>query len=139
MRTKQGVENSYKCPIEVNWLDWGRCAEYTDEVQYLTSLIELRKQHPAFRLKSSEEIREHLHFEEAPGHTIAYTLRNHAGGDPDQHLYVIYHANHEKTALKLPSLGEWEVRFGQEYVLALSDNIVEVHGIGMVVLGVRNS
>lgn len=157
MRTKGGVENSYKSPIEVNWLDWERCAAHQDDVSYMRSLIALRKAHPAFRLKTADEIRAHLRFEAAPPHAVAFTLRDHAGGDPDRHLYVLYNANPGALSLELPALGPWEVRFGGEHVLALEAGAsgeaaaaspaaaggppaggarLEVRGVGVVVLAV---
>ncbi|MOA52751.1 Pullulanase precursor [compost metagenome] len=102
----------------------------------MSSLINLRKAHPAFRLRTADEIRQHLQFETAPSHAVAYTLRNHAGGDPDQHLYVLYNANPEAIELELPALGAWEVRYGHEFVAKLGGNRLEVKGIGLVVLAV---
>lgn len=157
MRTKGGVENSYKSPIETNWLDWERCAAHQDDVSYLRSLIALRQAHPAFRLRTADEIRAHLRFEAAPPHAVAYTLRDHAGGDPDRHLYVLYNATPGALSLELPALGPWEVRFGGEHVLALQAGAsegaaaaapaaaggppaggarLEVRGVGVVVLAV---
>lgn len=138
MRTKQGVENSYKSPIEINRMDWQRCAERQSDVLYMCSLIKLRQSHPAFRLRTAREIRRHLHFEQAPEHAIAYTLRNHAGGDPDRHLYVLYNANPEPATLELPELGDWEVHFGNELVISLKQRRIQVHGAGMVVLAVHD-
>ncbi|GAA0406646.1 type I pullulanase [Paenibacillus motobuensis] len=137
MRTKQGVENSYKSSIEINQMDWQRCAEHQSDVLYMCSLIKLRQSHPAFRLRTAREIRRHLHFEQAPDHAIAYTLRNHAGGDPDRHLYVLYNANPEPTTLQLPELGDWEVHFGKEHVISLKQQQIQVHGVGIVVLAVH--
>ncbi|MBW4840476.1 MAG: type I pullulanase, partial [Paenibacillaceae bacterium] len=156
LRTKGGVENSYKSPIETNWLDWERCAAHQDDVFYLRSLVALRRAHPAFRLRTADEIRAHLRFEAAPPHAVAYTLRDHAGGDPDRHLYVLYNANPGALSLVLPALGPWEVRFGGELVLALQAGAsggsaaaagaaaggppagarLEVRGVGVVVLAV---
>lgn len=137
IRTKQGVENSYKSSIEINQMDWQRCAEHQSDVLYMCSLIKLRQSHPAFRLRTAREIRRHLHFEQAPDHAIAYTLRNHAGGDPDRHLYVLYNANPEPTTLQLPELGDWEVHFGKEHVISLKQQQIQVHGVGIVVLAVH--
>ncbi|MEF2966389.1 type I pullulanase [Paenibacillus sp. M1] len=136
MRTKNGVENSYKSSVEINRLDWERCAARQNDVLYMASLIKLRKSHPAFRLRTAQEIREHLYFESAPDHAIAYTLRNHAGGDPDLHLYVLYNANPEPVTLNLPDLGAWEVHYGSEFVRKLNGTSLEVHGLGMVVLNI---
>lgn len=138
MRSKNGVENSYKSSEVINALDWERCAAHQIDVEYMRSLIQLRKAHPAFSLRKAQEIREHLIFENAPSHTVAYTLRNHAGGDPDLHLYVLYNANRHLTILDLPNLGRWKVRYGGEFVSALEYNKLKVQGIGMVVLAVTS-
>src|SRR5690606_13329609 len=111
-RSKDGEENSYKSPIEVNWLDWERCAARQNDVAYMRELIALRKSHPAFRLRSADQIREHLRFEPAPEHCVAYTLRNHAGGDAAKHIYVLYKGMEESLLLNLPELGKWTIRFG---------------------------
>ncbi|RCX18165.1 type I pullulanase [Fontibacillus phaseoli] len=138
MRSKNGVENSYKSAVEINWLDWERCAGRQNDVLYMASLIKLRKSHPAFRLRTAQEIREHLYFEPAPGHAVAYTLRNHAGGDADRHLYVLYNANADPVSLELPDLGAWQVHYGNEFVQSFRNNKLEVHGIGMVVLNITH-
>ncbi|MNS71923.1 Pullulanase precursor [compost metagenome] len=135
-RSKFGFENSYNLPDEVNRLDWERCAEYKDDVEFMKELIKLRKEHPAFRLESSELIRKHLRFEASPSSTVAYTLRNHAGGDPAEHLYVLYNARRDALSLQLPVLGEWKIIHGQEQVRSLDAGKLEVEGIGMVVLAV---
>ena len=134
MRTKQGVENSYKSPDEINWLDWERCAAHLGDVKYMQQLIRLRKEHPAFRLRSTAQIREHLHFEESPAGSVAYSLREHAGGDSAKHLYVLYHAKAGETKVELPALGSWSPRFGEEQVQELRAEQLTVTGIGMVVL-----
>lgn len=139
MRTKGGEENSYKSPIEVNWLDWERCAAHQHNVAYMRELIALRKSHPAFRLRTAEQIREHLCFESAPEHCVAYTLRNHAGGDTAQHIYVLYNARTEPVQVDLPELGEWTTRFGGEQVVGLEGNRLEADGIGMIVLVVQRN
>jgi len=137
MRTKNGVENSYKSPVEINWLDWEQCANHGESVAYMKKLIALRKAHPAFRLRSGDEIRDRLVFEKAPAHSVAYTLRNHAGGDPARHLYVLYNANPEEISLALPELGEWKVIFGEEFVRNLGREKLTARGVGMIVLSVQ--
>ncbi|WP_238650691.1 type I pullulanase [Paenibacillus piscarius] len=137
LRTKGLVENSYKSPVEVNWLDWERCAEHGESVDYMKRLIALRAAHPAFRLRTADEIRDHLVFEEAPAHSVAFTLRDHAGGDPAQHLYVLYNANPDGAALKLPELGEWSVVFSGAHIARLDNGTLTADGIGMIVLAVN--
>ncbi|WP_342563930.1 type I pullulanase [Paenibacillus sp. FSL R7-0345] len=137
MRTKDGIENSYKSPAEVNWMDWERCAARSADVDYMKRLIALRKAHPAFRLRTAEEIRTQLRFEQAPAGTIAYTLRGHAGGDTAEHLYVLYNANPAGASLNLPALGEWSILFGEELAAQPAGGKLTVKEIGMVVLAVQ--
>ncbi|MFU1798709.1 type I pullulanase [Paenibacillus azoreducens] len=138
MRTKNGEENSYKSPDEINWLDWERCAAHIGDVKYMQRLIQLRKEHPAFRLRTSAQIKKHLFFEEAPACCVAYTLRDHAGDDASKHLYVLYHAKAGDTTLKLPALGTWSVLFGEEQVEELQADQIKASGIGMIVLEVQS-
>lgn len=135
-RTKFGFENSYNLPDEVNRLDWERCAEHQDDIEFMKKLIQLRRQHPAFRLATADLIRQHLVFETSPRNTVAYTLRNHAGGDSARHLYVIYNARRDLVSVKLPELGDWELLHGESHLLKLEDGEMEVEGVGMVILAV---
>ncbi|MFC3749383.1 type I pullulanase [Paenibacillus sp. GCM10012306] len=139
MRTKDGIENSYKSPVEVNRMDWERCADRQEDVAYMKQLIALRRDHPAFRLRSAEDIRSHLVFEKTPSGAVAYTLRDHAGGDAEEHLYVIYNSLPEGVACTLPDLGKWEVLFGGDLVSKLAGNRLVTAGIGMVVLVVQQA
>ncbi|WP_058304532.1 type I pullulanase [Gorillibacterium timonense] len=136
MRTKNHVENSYRSLDPINWLDWDRCAERQADVEYMRTLITLRRSHPAFRLRSAKEIRNHLHFEEAPDGTVAFTLREHAGGDSSRHLYVVYHGRKDKVELKLPALGTWEPLFVTDGRSTVLDNKLVLDGIAMAVLEV---
>ncbi len=136
LRTKDGLGNSYQAPPEVNQLDWSRCAAYQDEVEAMRELIELRKRHLAFRLKTAEEVSRHLHFEPAAESAVAFTLRDHAGGDPARHLYTLYHASSASQRFRLPGLGKWEVIYGEEVVAGIDSKHLVAEGIGMVVLAI---
>lgn len=137
LRTKDGVENSYKSPDFINWMDWERCAEYSDAVDYVRRLIALRRAHPAFRMRTAEQIRNHLFFEQAPEGCIAYTLRNHANGDRAKHLFVAHNANPYTARSRISLKGPWRIRFGVEH-LPVFDRLlggdVEIGPYGTVVL-----
>ncbi|MBT2289883.1 type I pullulanase [Paenibacillus albidus] len=137
MRTKDGVENSYKSPVEINWLDWERCAARKEDVAYIKQLIALRKAHPAFRLRSAEAIRKHLVFEKSPAGTLAYTLRHHAGGDAAQHLFVLYNSNPQGAVVDLPLIGEWSLLIGDKPAAKLTGSRLAVDGIGMAILAIQ--
>lgn len=51
-RTKDGLENTYNAPIELNRLDWQRAYAYSDLRRYYQGLIALRKQLPGLCDKS---------------------------------------------------------------------------------------
>lgn len=137
MRTKNGVENSYKSPIEVNRMDWELCAAHQEAVAYMKQLIVLRKAHSAFRLRSADDIRNHLFFEKAPASAVAYTLRDHAGKDVAKHIYVLFNANAEQITLELPQLGAWKPILGAELTKSQIGNELTVHGIGTVILTIE--
>lgn len=108
-RTKQGVENSYKSPDEINWMDWKRKEENIDEVNYVKGLITLRKTHGAFRLPTAALIRKHLTFHKSQDGIILYSLNQVKHYGPWNHLVVMHSNLHEETLVELPTAGIWEV------------------------------
>lgn len=137
-RTKNGADNSYNLGDDVNQLNWDQAKEHSDATAFMRRLIKLRKEHPAFRMKDAESIRKHLIFEEAPEHAIAFSIRNHANGDPAKHLYILHHAGKSVIEVKLPNLGPWCLLLGEECVESLNDEIIRVDGIGTIVLACRD-
>lgn len=105
LRTKQGVENSYKSPDSINEIDWGWKAKHPNTVAYYKNLIQLRKEHPAFRMKTGDDVRKHLKFKTNQNGLIGYQISDHANGDPWKNIYVIYNARPEITDYVLP--GKW--------------------------------
>ncbi|OFI45704.1 type I pullulanase [Floricoccus penangensis] len=76
MRTKDGVENSYKSPDSINEFDWNRPYEYAENVEFFRSLIKLRKSEPLFRLTTFDQINEHIHALQTKKKLIAYELED---------------------------------------------------------------
>ncbi|MGM9986081.1 MAG: type I pullulanase, partial [Bacillaceae bacterium] len=133
MRTKNGVENSYRSHTSINWLDWNRAAAYQDEIDKVKALIALRKKHPAFRMKTAEDIKNHLRFEKAPKNVVAYTLRHHANGDEAKHILVIHNGNRGTRNVTIPRSKGWQVAFGEDNIKQLSRDTVRVKGISTIV------
>ncbi|CAM4397236.1 type I pullulanase [Paenibacillus tarimensis] len=137
MRTKQGIENSYKCGDDINAMDWQRCARHQDHVEQVRTLIRLRREHPAFRLRTTEAIRSHLVFESTPdARSLAFTLRNHAGGDASKHLLILHHASQDKISLRLPQLGEWKMLYTDMRLHQLDSQQAVAEGIGTLILAI---
>jgi len=104
MRTKRGDENSYKSPDIINQLDWTRCSEYAEEIEYMKGLIKLRKTYPSFRMDSYPLIHQNLNWIETPANVVAYRL----SGKPHE-LIVIHNSNHHEIEVTLPYRGDWSI------------------------------
>jgi pullulanase len=74
-RTKYGHGNSYNAGDQINQIDWSLKAENYPLFVYTRDLIALRKQHPVFRLRTAESIRERVKFHLAPTEkSLVYSL-----------------------------------------------------------------
>ncbi|TBX45566.1 type I pullulanase [Bacillus toyonensis] len=109
MRTKYGDHNSYKSPDSINQMDWLRRAAYNNEVDYMKGLIDLRKKYPAFRMTSTEQIKKHISFIDAPKNVIAYSIDGKGNGNKNENFMVAHNANRESVDITLPSKGPWKV------------------------------
>ncbi len=101
LRDKKGVHNSFESPDSINHLDWDNLKRYPQVFQYYKNLIQLRKNHPAFRLGSASLVRKHLVFGK-PGSPLVFCLKDHAGGDRWKDIYVILNASREQQTVDLP-------------------------------------
>lgn len=144
LRTKFGDDNSYQSPDPINAIDWGRKARYFDVFAYTKGLIQLRKEHPAFRLRSAEEIARHLRFLSMPHEKmVGFTLEDHAGGDPWEKIVVIFNANPQGYEVELPDK-DWVVvvngeRSGVDRLHDVTDGRVTVPPRTTLVLADRES
>ena len=57
LRDKKGVHNSYCSPDSINEFNWENLKKYPQVFEYYRNLIQLRKNHPAFRLAKAEAVR----------------------------------------------------------------------------------
>ena len=114
LRDKKGVHNSFESPDSINHLDWDNLKRYPQVFQYYKNLIQLRKDHPAFRLGSADLVRKHLEFLDVTNYSspigeagvgsplIAFRLKDYAGGDKWKDIYVFLNANREPVKASLP-------------------------------------
>lgn len=139
LRTKGGDHNSYKSPDSVNQLDWERKAQYQDVVDYYKGVIELRKAHPAFRMTTKQDIRDHVTFLETDKGVIAYTINGYANGDAWDTIAVVHNAFEEAQQVKLPVSGTWNivangVKAGTETIETVEGDTVTVPALASLVL-----
>lgn len=109
MRSKGGDENSYKSSDAVNSLKWSKRNQYKSTVDYFSGLIELRKQHPAFRMRTAAQVKANLRFSSHPSDVIIYTLNGKAVGDAWSRIVVAHNPNKQPMQITLPATANWQV------------------------------
>jgi pullulanase len=108
LRSKQGVENSFESGDSINAIDWNLKTKHLKVFKYVQALIQMRKQHPAFRMTSSDAIAANIRFYKSPTGTVVYTINGKAVGDTWKKILIIYNGNTEISRADLPK-GQWEV------------------------------
>lgn len=108
-RDKKGVHNSYKSPDSINAIDWTLKSRNHDQFEYYRNLIRLRKEHPAFRMTTAEEIAKNIVFDkiETPN-VVSYSIRNNANGDSWKEIKIVFNGSSEAYSARIPR-GEWTV------------------------------
>jgi pullulanase len=109
LRTKNGVENSFKSPDSINAIDWALKSENIDVFNYVKSLIRMRKLHPAFRLTTQKEVAALINFThtQQPG-VVSYQINGQKAGDTWKQIFVAYNGGNSSVNLSLPT-GTWKV------------------------------
>lgn len=108
MRSKKGVENSYNSPDSINAIDWNLKTVNHDLFKYVSKLIQLRKEHPCFRMATAQQVSENIHFEKGnPAGTIVYTINGAAVKDNWKKTWIALNGTAEPVRLKLPP-GKWK-------------------------------
>jgi pullulanase len=107
MRTKDFEHNTYNMGDEINKFDWHRKKEYLDVFKYVKALIQIKKEHPSFRLKHNHEIKDHLRILETRESVIAYTIKNPK--DSWHKILVIHNVSTEKKLVNLKENRTWHL------------------------------
>ena len=137
LRTKLGVHNSYNSPDSINHLEWANKERYSQVFDYYCRLIELRKNHPAFRLGSADLVRQHLEFlpvtsaasasasidTAAVSPVVAFRLKEHAGDDPWGNIVVILNSSSQQQRLQVPQ---------GRYTVVCQDGRIDEQGLGTI-------
>lgn len=78
LRTKKGVENSYKSPDDINEIDWDRQKEYEHIVKMTRDLITIRKSYKVFRLDSVSAVKSQIRIADDSHHkrSISFMLND---------------------------------------------------------------
>ncbi|CAM2923978.1 type I pullulanase [Paenibacillus sediminis] len=140
LRTKYGDSNSYKSPDAVNQINWDNKKLFKDVTAYYEGLIKLRKEHPAFRLTTADDINKNLQVIHSSDNIVAFKLGEFAGGDSWKNIVVIYNGNSTDKQVSLPtSSSTWHVvvsdhEAGTNVLDDITSNQVTVPRLSMMVL-----
>ena len=102
--------NSYASPDSVNSLKWDDLNDetYQQVYEYYKGLIAFRQAHPALRMTSAEEVREHITAVSGlDGNVTAFNIYAGANGE-ESDLFVIFNPDNEAATVTLPD-GEWTI------------------------------
>ena len=109
-RTKLANHNSFKSPDYINQIDWERKSTFFQVFSFYRSLIELRKNHPAFRMKSAYQIRNHLFFNsEYQSGVASCILADHANDDQWKTIQLVFNGNRDDITFKLMEHIKWRI------------------------------
>ena len=106
-RTKLGVKNSYNAPVTLNRMDWQRCGQNQQLVDYYAGLIALRKQLPGLCDKSVSAENYVLRATQLAKDAAAVLVDNGEDARWPQVL-MCYNASDRGVAFDLPA-GKWAV------------------------------
>lgn len=130
LRDKKGVHNSYNSPDSINHLDWNNLQRYSQLFTYYKNLIQLRKNHPAFRLATGDKVRQHLEFLPAVNSKdvkqdclVGFLLKDLQGIDAWKTIVVIYNFNKEAKEMAIPE---------GNYTIACCNGAIDEAGLGEV-------
>ena len=130
LRDKKGVHNSYNSPDSINHLDWNNLQRYPQLFAYYKNLIQLRKNHPAFRLATGDKVRQHLEFLPAVDSKdvkqdclVGFLLKDLQGIDAWKTIVVIYNFNKEAKEMAIPE---------GNYTIACCNGTIDEAGLGEV-------
>lgn len=121
-RNKKGVHNSYKSPDSINAIDWNQKAQYKDLFNYYQNLIALRKAHPAFRMRTAEDIAKNIVFDKtSEPNLISYSIKNHANGDQWKEIKLVFNGSSESKKVKIQKA---------RWIIIGQDGLINKDGLG---------
>lgn len=115
LRTKNGVENSYESPDNINQMDWIRKDSNIVVVDYVQKLIQLRKTHSAFRLGNAADIRQHITFSKEPKDGLVQYSIEKAPNEPWKYIHIMINGTDKDQNVSFP-YANWKTVVDDQYV-----------------------
>ncbi|MDN4604708.1 type I pullulanase [Paenibacillus sp. F6_3S_P_1C] len=138
LRSKYGDANSHKSGDSINAIRWEQKQTFKPVYNYYRGLTRLRREHPAFRLRTREEIEAYIRLLEKGKGMLAYELVGTAVGDSWGRMIIIYNASNVTRTTSVPS-GIWNVvveqgQAGTDVLRTVKDSQVSVPAISIMVM-----
>lgn len=138
--------NSYNSSDYVNAIKWSNLdkEEYRQVRDYYKGLIELRKNHKAFRLQTAEEVDANVDYVQIKNGPMMFVIKGKDSipGEVADEIVVIFNANTTKKTFRITdygaSMGEWKVCVNDEKAgieaISTTDGEVTVQPLSAMVL-----
>ena len=121
-RSKQRVHNSFRSPDSINAIDWNQKEKYRDLFDYYRNLIAMRKAHPAFRLRTADEVARHIKFDETKSdNLISYSITGNAGGDTWKEIKLVFNGANEAQTVNIKK---------DNWTIVAQDGRIDMNGLG---------
>ncbi|MDN5211234.1 type I pullulanase [Fulvivirgaceae bacterium BMA12] len=136
LRTKGGIENSFNSPDAVNAINWEWKSKNKVVYNYYCQLIQLRKNHPAFRMPNNHMIQKHLKFFNIrENNLIGYEITGNANGDSWGHILLFFNGNNQAKHINIDT---------GNYTRVIADHQINEQGLGdiqggRIVIGGRSA
>lgn len=102
LRSKKKLEISASGGDYINAINWDLKTQHQDMVEYVKALIAIRKEHPAFKMRTAEQLQAHLEFEEnLPDNVVAFSIDGAALNDDWRKIKVYYNGSPEEVTAVL--------------------------------------
>jgi len=110
LRSKKGVENSFESSDSINAIDWDQKTKHQEVVDYIKALVKMRKEHPAFRMMTRNQLVKAINFNngiQTPPGMLSYSINGSFSNDNWKRLFVVFCGKPVRSLTPLPP-GKWK-------------------------------
>jgi len=123
-RSKDGDENSYKSPVEVNQIDWNDLNKYADLNEYYKGLIDIRQTVDLLSDPTGDIAKSISYIEDLDEGVIAYTIK---GKGNTKAFAAVFNGSENKTTVTLPS------GLAECFIVVADENNAGIKNLGEIV------
>lgn len=132
-------ENSFRSSDFVNSIKWNMKKEHMEIFEYYKGLIAFRKEHPALRMRTAQEVNQFLRFLKwQKRNVVSYIIEKPTTEEKSEKLCVIHNANRKSVMVSIPR-GNWKIyingkQAGTKVIREFTGNKVQVEPIATLVM-----